>query len=312
MDYSKKRLENPFHKTHHRIKRDELSLRLKLSCLLFLFLLVVILYLMFFSTIFNIKKIQITGLSRANASEVEGMVWQQSEDSRYWLFKQNNLLIFDKDVLIGSLIDKYHFKEVEVKRGLFQTLKINLTEREYYYIWQEKDKYYYLDKDSYLIDELVINLPPVLINSEVASSTNTTSSTTIPVVPIDYFKLTIGEAKNISGNKYPIIVNTGEERFSGDKVDIDPVYLEFVDQLQNSIKTNNESDLSVKYFIIDKDFNTIKAMLDNGLLIYFSTKEDRDSQIKNLLVLKRELKSDFNKIIKKKIDLRYGDKVYYE
>jgi hypothetical protein len=47
-------------------------------------------------------------------------------------------------------------------------------------------------------------------------------------------------------------------------------------------------------------------------MVYFSTKEDRDNQIRNLLVLKKEMKGDFNKIIKKKIDLRYGDKVYYE
>ncbi len=317
MDYSRKNLENPFHKQSRGIKRDELSLRLKMSCIALLVFLIALLYLMFFSSVFNIKKIEITGLSRTNTGDVEKIAWEQSDQNRYWLFKQHNLLMFDKDALSQTLTDKYHFKEIKIKKGLFHTLKINLSEREYSYIWQEKDKYYYIDKDGYLIDELALNLPPVLISTEIATTSSSTASTSTDLatttisteIPDDYYKTTISAAKAASKNGYPIIVNIGEEHFKGDKVDIDKVYLEFASQLNDKIKVNNEPDLTVKYFMIDKDFNTIKAILDNGLMVYFSTKEDRDAQIRNLLVLK---KSESYKLIKKKIDLRYGDKVYYE
>lgn len=312
MDYSKKKLENPFHKTNHGIKRDELSLRLKISCLALLGLLVALLYLMFFSAVFDIKKIQVTGLSRINAGEVEKLALEQSDENRFWLFRQKNLLIFDKNALTRTLMDTYHFKEIKIRKSLFHTLKINLSEREYSYVWQEKDKYYYIDQDGYLINELALNLPPVLVNESLAtSSTSTILAATTTVMAEDYYKSTIEAARTATNNSYPIIVNIGEEHFKGDLVDIDRAYLEFTTQLNNKIKANNEPDLTVKYFLIDKDFNTIKAVLNSGIVIYFSTKEDRDSQINNLLVLKKE-KSDFNNIIKKKIDLRYGDKVYYE
>jgi len=310
MDYSKKKLENPFHQTNHGIKRDELSLRLKISCLALLGLLVALLYLMFFSAAFDIKKIQITGLSRANIGEVEKLALGQSGENRFWLFRQQNLLIFDKKALTRTLADTYHFKEIKIKKSLFHTLKINLTERGYSYIWQEKDKYYYIDQDGYLINELVLNLPATLINPEIpATSSASTVLATTTVVTEDYFKSTIEAASTASNNGYPIIVNVGAEHFKGDRVDIDQVYLEFAGKINDGIK--NEPELTVKYFLIDKDFNTIKAILDSGLTIYFSTRENQDSQINNLIVLKKE-KSDFNKLIKKKIDLRYGDKVYYE
>ncbi len=311
MDYSRKNLENPFHKNTHGIKRDELSARLKVSCLLFLVLLVGLIYLMFFSTVFNIKTIEITGLSRVSASEVEKIAWGQSDQNRYWLLRQNNLLVFDKNNLSRTLTDTYHFKEIKINKSLFHTLKINLTEREYGYIWQENDKYYYIDQAGYLINELAVNLPPVAASEPATTSSSTVLTTSTPVVA-DYYKLTIAAASAASQDLYPIIVNIGEAHFKGDLVDIDPVYLEFASQINEKIKANNEPELLPKYFIIDKDFNTIKAILGNDLTVYFSTKEDRDSQIRNLLVLKKEKELDFNKIIKKKIDLRYGDKVYYE
>jgi cell division septal protein FtsQ len=311
MDYSKRTLENPFHKNTHGIKRDELSLRLKLSCLGLLFLLALGLYLMFFSSLFDIKNIKITGLSRVNTADVEKIVLDQSDENRYWLFSQRNLLVFNKKSLSQSLSDKYHFKEITIKKGLFHTLKINLSEREYSYIWEEKDKYYYIDKDGFLIDELIVSLPPTLISLDVAttSSSTATSTNNVSTTTEDSFKTTIGEALSASSSTYPIIINIGEEHFKGDRVDIDKAYLEFTSALNDKIKANNEPELNVKYFMIDKDFNTIKAILNSGLTVYFSTKEDRDSQIRNLLVLK---KSDSYKLIKKKIDLRYGDKVYYE
>jgi cell division septal protein FtsQ len=313
MDYSKKNLENPFHKHSRGIKRDELSLRLKLSCLGLLIILIGVLYFMFFSTLFNLEKIQINGLARVNAAEVEQLVWEQSNQNRFWLWRQSNLLVFDKNKLSQELMTRYHFKAVQINKSLFHTLKINLSEREYRYLWQEKDKYYYIDAEGFLIDELVVALPAAAVNVVAATTSTTTtavSSTTSEIeVTEDYFKLTIAAALSASHNSYPIIVNVGPEHFKGDLVDIDQTYLEFTSQLNDKIKANNEPELTVKYFLIDKDFNTIKAILGSGLTVYFSTKEDRDSQIRNLLILK---KSDSYKLIKKKIDLRYGDKVYYE
>ncbi len=316
MDYSKNKLENPFHKTNRGIKRDELSATLKVSCLAALLLLIGLIYLMFFSNVFVVKKFQISGLSRTDSGEIERMASEQRSQRRYWLFKQDNLLMFDKKALSQALADKYHFKDIKVKKSWLHTLKIVLSEREYGYIWQEKDKYYYIDKEGYLISELAVDLPPTIINTEIATTssstaTSTEASTTEPISE-EYYKLTIESVKKANKDAYPIIVNIGEEHFKGDRVDIDLGYLAFASQLIEKIKANNEPDLGVKYFLIDKDFNTMKAILDSGLTVYFSTKEDKDNQIRNLLVLKKELKGDFNKIIKKKIDLRYGDKVYYE
>ncbi len=306
-DYSKKNLENPFRKTKQGIKRDEISARIKFSCVLFLLLLVGFLYLMFFSSVFNLRTVKISGLSRLDPALVEKLVWQQSGENRYWLFRQENLLVFDKDQLAQTLETNYHFRDIKIKKSLFHTLKISLAERELRYIWQEQDKYFYIDQEAYLVSELILDLPPALVDL-----TATTTATTTATSTEENWRAGLAAAKRLSQNNYPIIVNQDEGHLLEDRVDIDTSYFSFISLLQEKIKANNEPELSISYILLDKEFNTIKAVLDSGLTIYFSTKEDWDKQVRNLLVLKKEMGSDFNNKIKKKIDLRYGGTVYYE
>ena len=111
---------------------------------------------------------------------------------------------------------------------------------------------------------------------------------------------------------YPIIFNDGDAQIVAGKVKIDNGYLAFIAKIVGQFKSDPSLGLKANYFIVGQEFNTISVKLDSGLVVKLSEVEDWDKQIDNLLTLKKTLKADFYKKIKQKIDLRYGDKVYYE
>lgn len=309
-DYHAKRMENPFYKNRGAKKPAVF----KFFYFIFLFFVIGLIWLLFYSPLFTIKKISIEGLTRVPEEEIKNQLWTQTEKSRHWIFSQKNLLAFDKAKMRTELIDQYNFSSLEIKRGIFHNLKLKIGERSYAYIWIEKNNFYYLDSEGYLVENLPQELTwrPEFIaatSTEISTSTATSSSSTEEFLldPKIFAKI-----KELAKKDYPIIENLGEEKMSGKKLDLDREVLDFAHNIQIAFSGAPESGLDLDKFILNDEFNTIRAVLSSGLTIIFSTKEDYGKQVKNLFILKEELKNDFNKQIKNKIDLRYGDRVYYD
>lgn len=69
--------------------------------------------------------------------------------------------------------------------------------------------------------------------------------------------------------------------------------------------------IAIKQLVVDNELSTIKLIPLKGAFIYFSTDDSVTTQLERLdLLLQSELKGRFEKI--RYIDLRFGDKVYYQ
>jgi len=269
-DYQAKGLKNPF----FRVKKKKTHRYLKFRFILYLLLAFVIIWFFWFSPVFSIKSIKVEGLNRVNPGLIEQMAWQQANSSRYLVFKQNNIFIFDEESLLENLNLSNNFSKLEIFKNIWsRKIYIKISERPYAFIWQEGNSYYFSDQGGSLIkDELVS----------------------------EEHKKQFLILENRSGNS--LILDDRD-------ININENYLPFIFKLAEAISKN--PDFKVKVYFIDNELNTVKLALDNGPEIYFSTREEPLSQFNKLLVIKREsIKDTFNKL--KYIDLRYKDKVYYQ
>jgi hypothetical protein len=292
IDYHDRDLSNPFFRRKRKkiinFSREIMPWRKKIFIVEIIILIIGAVWLVGFSSIFSLKKVEVNSLARIAKEEIENSVWQQTREKRFLFIPQTNLLFFNKKTLSKKLNTEYSFEKIIIDKKFFHTLSLDIQEKSYAFIWNEADKYYYADTDGYLINE---------------------------ISPLD-----------IKQKKYPIISNEGENKINNanqnglGKIDIDNNYINYIINLSNLFPSepepkeegNDAKILKVEKFAInsDQEPNTIKTILTSGPAILFNTNEDAEKQIEKLLLIKNEkLKDDFYN--KQLIDLRYGSSVYY-
>ncbi len=108
-------------------------------------------------------------------------------------------------------------------------------------------------------------------------------------------------------NNLPVVSDERGTNIDGSKIDLDRQYLDFMLELYRKFSL---TDLKIDKFVIDKNPDTLRVNLKDGPFLLFSLKESQEKQINKLIALRQEkLKDNFKKI--KYLDLRYGDKVFY-
>ncbi len=225
----------------------------------------------FAAPLWQIKQIKVSGLTHLNSAELEQIVWAEAGNRRGLFFSEHNIHLFREDEVISQVVSTYNFSGAEIKKVWPNTIELKVIERPYAFIFQEGSAYYYASQDAYIIKE-----PPV-------SEENKTK----------YFTL---ENRNSASMITP-----------SDKINIKNDYLSFIFELSQQLA--NYPELPVEKFIIDQEFNTVKAKLVDGPVVLFKVKEGAEAQISRLLLVKREkIKDNFSKT--NYIDLRYGDKIF--
>lgn len=152
--YSNKTYANPFFRRQKIFltrPSGRLSNKIKLIILAALTASLILIWLLFFSTLFKISKIEVSGAGENLAEEVESLAREVAEDR---LAGKNNLLLYDKNKLKRVLNDKYYLQNLTITRKLFHTLKIVLVEKNQTAVWREADKYFYLDGEGNTINQI--------------------------------------------------------------------------------------------------------------------------------------------------------------
>lgn len=105
--------------------------------------LILLIYLIFFSSIFTIKKVEV---ENAKSIEIEDYI-------KISLLGKNNLLLTTGKFL-DELIDKHPvIEEASISRGLPDRVRVALKERNYEFLWCNATKCYEVDNRGYIIDE---------------------------------------------------------------------------------------------------------------------------------------------------------------
>jgi len=200
--YTKKTYSNPFfrHQKTRTVEPGLFSIKTKLSIFAIIVAVTIIIWLLFFSTLFKINNILITGINDNMAKEVENMARDIAENR---LIGKNNLLLYNKDELNKTLNEKYYLSNLTIKRKFLHTLAINLREKQQSAVWREDDQYYYIDGEGNIINQV----DPLNINGNdypiIENSTDIKiieRKTNINKEAIDYILNLFNEFKNKKHN----------------------------------------------------------------------------------------------------------------
>lgn len=150
--YSAKTYKNPFfqNKRIAGLKSGKLKNKTKLIIFAAVIVILILFWLLFFSTSFKIKNIEVSGAGEIMASEIKSIARTLAENR---LIGKNNLLLYSKGELLKILNEKYYLDDLIVKKKLFHTLSINLRERQPVALYREDSEYYYLDGDGNVINQ---------------------------------------------------------------------------------------------------------------------------------------------------------------
>ncbi|HBA36416.1 TPA: hypothetical protein DCZ15_00915 [Candidatus Falkowbacteria bacterium] len=266
-DYHRKNLANPFFPRKKKGKSGH-SLRW-----LIFFALLLILAGWFFlaSSFWRLQAVTVIGLTRISTAEIEQIIWSQADQSRYLIFKQSNIFLFDREAAAQTIASEYNLAGAVVERSWPRALRIQAQERPYAFIFQEGSGFFHTSADGYVIKE------PTVVDEEL--------------------------------NKYPILENKNENSLldDRDRIVIKEDYLNFFLKLSEQLA--GQTEVRADKFIIDQELNMITVKFFDGPAVYFNVKNDAGEQLERLLLVKKEkIKDNFSKM--NYIDLRYGDRIF--
>lgn len=268
--YSKKTYTNPFFRRKRTAiaRPGDLSAnKIKLTLIALVVAIAILIWLLFFSALFKIIKIEVGGVGEGTVKEIETAAWSQA-GNRLW--GRNNLLLFDKSELGQALNEKYYLQSLSIKKVLFHTLKISLREKQPAAVWQEDDKFYYIDNQGKVINQV----DPLSVNRK----------------------------------SRPLVENLSGLKMDGRQANINQSAVDYILALFNEFK-DKKHDFEIEKFILDKDINTVKMAIMDGPKIYFNTDKTLAEQAAALdLLIREKLKDSFKN--KEYINLKYGNNIY--
>ncbi len=140
--------------------------------------LLLILYVIFYSPLFSIYTIKIDGTNPTTAKIIgeQFISWQMSQ-RKWFIFRQNNLLLFSKSWLNDNLESKYSLSDVSIKKKLLHTLEVTIHMKAPVLVWVTSDAYYYVDETGSLSTqvsnpEATASLPRIFDDSNEAPPQN--------------------------------------------------------------------------------------------------------------------------------------------
>ncbi len=244
---------------------------IKWLILLFISLVFFVVWLLFGARYWNISVITLNGINRVPKESVEEIVWRETDKTRWLFFSSLNIFLFDTESVCEKLLADFNLTDCEIKRDLPSTIAITGYERPYAFIWQEGSDLYYSSRDGYIIKDQVVSEEDM--------------------------------------NKYFILENKNVGSLIGHNniINVKSDYLNFAFELNKNIAS--QENIILEKFIIDFEFNTLKAKFVNGPIVFFNTRDNSLDQLNRLILVKNEkIKDNFSNT--DYIDLRYGDKIF--
>lgn len=225
-----------------------------------------------YSPWFDIVNLSVTVPAKINQQEVENLAWQCINGNRWLVIPQRNLIFTDTAALEHDLKQRYILGGIRIEKKWPHGLAIIMEEKPYHAAWQENGKKYLVNKDDFLATEAT--------------------------------------EQEISKTKVPLINNSGQPKISEGRLTNEQNCLAAILAVDGRIATKPDR-LGIKHFEVGNDLATGFVGVTTGPKIIFNAREDIDRQLnKYEAVLTQGLKGELAQ--KKYIDLRFGDKLFYQ
>jgi cell division septal protein FtsQ len=237
-----------------------------LSILFFL----VIIYLLFYSPLLQITRVDIRGTQNISPKIIEEkFINWQLQQSRFKVFKQNNLIMFSKKWLNQRLNNDYGLASLKIQKKFPHSLIVTIQEKTPELIWSSQGKYHYLSENGDLAQ--VVDITP--------------ETSPLPIIYDDANT----EAK------------PGQNILATDRIT-------FIKNLTNEIKQINS--VEVDSFHLQSNLGTqISVQVKAGYNILFDISKDLAAQLEKLRRTLSDASTLANPP-QEYIDVRLGDRVY--
>lgn len=229
-------------------------------------------------------KVKVEGAHRINPEEIENMAHAQVSEAKGGLFPADNLILFENKELSSRIKDNFRIEKAQVEKEWPSTLKIEIEEKSISYIWKEGEKYYRVSRDGNIIKT---------IDKEKENEDED------------------GEKKEKEEmSEKPLIEDKTEGRVVDGRITAPASDIDFIFDLFEEFD-KNENGITPEKFILSPKPRTIEVITEEGPAIYFDKEADHRKQLRRLLAIKKEKLED-SFFEKEYIDLRYGDRVFYQ
>lgn len=108
-------------------------------------------WLLFFSSVFTVKYVEVRGAQLSSAGDIETMAHMQTEEKRIFFLQQDRLFVFKSEDFKSKLINDYSLENVKIIKKLPSTLIIELQEKQAAAVWLEAEQYYLVDSAADII-----------------------------------------------------------------------------------------------------------------------------------------------------------------
>lgn len=301
--------------------------KLKVHYGLIVLLIFGLVYLFFYSELFQIHFIAVKGAQKISPTLVESFVRDELAKSSLGIFTRSNYFFFSEKSAKKAVKEKINqtvaLEEFELKKKFPRTVSLTLKEVVPSLTWLSAANYYYLDKNgivAQLITEKEVNQDFPLLedknNFALTPQEQIVSPLLLKAVPliqknlarinlaVDHFLIPelkcyfepTEEAEDINANK-----NANSNFNSNDN------------QNENSNVNTNSTNQSITCDLKEKlkQLNYISVLTEEKFEVYFAVDQAIDKQVDNLnLVLTTKLKGKTAGL--KYIDLRFENRIYYQ
>jgi len=231
---------------------------------------------LFLSDYFTLKQVIMPPTKNFPQGELSQLIWQTAGQRKWGVLPANNLLLLDADRLTEKINQRFYLNDLKIRKKLGHTLLISFQEKDFAVGWQETAS----DGASKLY---YINFQGDIILQ--------------PAQPLP---------------DVLIIYNHGHPKAGERQVAVEEKYLTFVDRLNRAFDERIKG-LTDRQIFLDNDLNAVKIQINNGPVLIFNTESDLNKQLVKLETIRRQELRDgalFNS--QRYLDLRYGDRIFYQ
>jgi len=240
----------------HRIKRKKPILKNRffwLGILIFIFV-VSLFYFLFFSEIFQLEKIIVTGEKKVSKEDIK-LVVEEKIEKKILFFKTKSIFLVNISEIKKDILGSFpKIAEVEIKRGFPDVLNVLVIERLGLAIWCQNERCFLLDTEGVIFEEpfprtdlIKImdrqNLDSLILGEKVIDKKLLSQVFEIESKLKRDLKIQFHELSIISGERWNIMTSEGWKIFLNPQGDIEWQLTKLKAVLEEEIPPENRGDL---------------------------------------------------------------------
>lgn len=234
---------------------------------------------------FTVNEVVIKGAGYVDEGRLYDAVNEQLDERRWLILRQDNIFALSKRQLLARIAAEVMVHDLQLNKDLPGSVTISFVEAEPVAVWSENGNHYYIDADLRVlapVSEGVATNAPYLHLNAAAAETHVVWTNGVRVVDVVPVYLAAAQAVR---ERY----GRREAQAEGEK--------------GRGIATA---------FTITAQETTLTMQYDGGPAVYFNVDGDIDAQIAKLDVLLAEKFNPDELATLRYIDLRFGEKIYYQ